>query len=172
MDERFRLERVLAPDHVPAQRKVAELIRVPAIDTLRGIVVSDCIFALNTHFISGRTVLCKGRVACEHCEKVSLKWYGLIALIPIHGDGIKWVQLTPPAAQSLLAQVQAAQVELFKCGVAIRRRSKKVNSPVLIDLEDRTSYRCTQIKPQTPEATIERVFGSRESTRTNGRQAV
>lgn len=172
MDERFRLERVVTPQHVPAQRKVAELIRVPAVDPLRGIVVSDCIYALNTHFINGRTILCKGREACEYCEKVSLKWYGLIALIPLHGDGVKWVQLTPPAAQSLLQQVMAAQVELFKVGVIIRRRGKKVNSPVIVDLEDRTTYRATQIKPQTPEATIERVFGSRESARTNGRKAV
>lgn len=172
MDDKFRLERVIAPHHVPAIRKVPELIRVPAIDPLRGVIVSECIFALNTHFVAGRTIICGGRDNCEHCSKVSLKWYGLVALLPLHVDAVKWVQLTPPAAQSLLQQVMAAQVEFFKCGVCIRRRGKKINSPVIVDLDEHTSYRMSSIKPQTPEATIERVFGSRDSTRKNGRPAV
>lgn len=167
-----KLNRVTSPGEVPTQRKVAELIRVPAIDPIIGYVCSDSIFSLPTHYVHPRTRICKGEDDCEFCGHYALKWYGLIAVWHRNDNAAKWVQLTSQAAHTLLNEVVRRQVPLHGLCVRIGRERKVKNAPIVIAIDDTMRVSARLPKPMDPQETIERVFGSRDSTPPSGRKAV
>jgi hypothetical protein len=172
MDQIPRLARVTGRSDVPTDRKVPQLIRVPAIDPIVGIVVSDSIFALPTHFSEGRTRLCVGESACSMCGVAPTKWYGLIAVWSKMERRPMWVQLTSQAADRLLAEIEQRQMVLHGLSVRICRERKVKNAPIVITIDPYAHVPDGLPKPLDPQETIERVFGSRDSSRSNGRKAV
>lgn len=156
-----RLNRVTSITDVPVERKVAEMIRVPAVDPICGAVVSDSIFALETHYVHPRTRICTGVRTCEFCNIIPIKWYGLIAVWDRNWTAPKWVQLTSQAAASLLQEVAARQLTLFGLCVRIGRQRKVKNAPIVISIDEYARVGSRLPKPMDPQETIERVFGTK-----------
>jgi len=172
MEKIPRLNRVSGKSDIPQERKVAEMIRVPAMDPIVGIVVCDAIFSLPTHFANGRTRICTEKPDCEYCGTVPMKWYGLIAVWGRNDHQAKWVQLTSSAAGMLLSALEERQLPLHGLSVRICRERKVKNAPIVIAIDEYARVPERLPKPMDPQETIERVFGKTSSPRSNGRKAV
>jgi hypothetical protein len=145
---------------------------VPAVDPIVGIVVSDSIFALQTHYVHPRTRICLGDDECEFCGKIPLKWYGLIAILGRNDSQAKWVQLTSQAAAALLHEVSTRQLSLHGLCVRIARERKVKNAPIVVAIDEYSRVPSRLPRPMDPQETIERVFGSRDPSRFTQRKAV
>lgn len=167
-----RLKPVVSIDDIAVTRKVPELVRVPAIDPIVGPVICESIFSLPTHWVGGRTTICPGKAECENCAHISTKQYFLLAVWDRNESAAKWVQLTEHAAASLLNQIAELQIPLYGCVVRIGRERKTLKAPVTIVIDRYASVTGRLPKAIDPHETIERVFGSNDSTRSRQRKAV
>jgi len=158
-----KLQPVRSPADVPISRKVPALVKVPAGKPIVGVVISDCIFQMPTHYVGGRTTLCGGEDQCEYCGSVELRFFGLIAVWDRNESQGKWVQLPAQAASHLLNELAELQVPLQGVTVRIARERNTVKSPVVISIDRYAQVQSRLPKPWTPEETIERIFSSPNS---------
>lgn len=167
-----RLQPVVSVGDIAVTRKVPEMVRVPAIDPIVGPVICTSLYALPTHYVQGRTTICDGKEKCEHCAHISTKHYFLLGVWDRNESAPKWVQLTEHAAASLLNQIAELQVPLYGAVVRIARERKTMKAPITIVIDRYASVPGRLPAAIDPQETIERVFGSRDSTRSPRRKAV
>jgi hypothetical protein len=167
-----RLKPVVSVNDIAVTRKVPEMVRVPAIDPIVGPVICEAIFSLPTHWAGGRTVICTGKEECEHCAHIGTKHYFLLAVWDRNESAAKWVQLTEHAAASLLNQIAELQIPLYGCVVRISRERKTLKAPITVVIDRYASVPGRLPKAIDPQETIERVFGSRDSSRSQKRKVV
>jgi len=149
---------------IPRKQKVPEMIRVPWRSALNGAICSAGIFAMPTHYIGDRTVLCEGD-ECQWCEAASnSKWYGLLAIWDRNSTAPVWVQLTEDAAESLRSQITQLQVPFFGTVVRVGRVRAVYNAPITVAVDEHSRMSGRLTKPLLPDETIEKVFGSPKST--------
>jgi len=159
-----RLKMVSGPTDIPLKRKVAELIRVPWRTALYGPLCSEGIFAMPTHYIGDRTVLCEGE-QCEWCEAASnSKWYGIVAIFDRLSTAPVWCQLTEDAATSLDEQIKVLQMPFYGAVVRIGRTRAVYNAPITVTVEEHSRMSGRLVRAMVPDETLEKVFGSPNST--------
>jgi len=159
-----RLRPVTDPAEIQPQKRVAELIRVPADKPLCGVLVSAAPFHMPTHWTGSRTVICAGQGACEHCPHRGIKDYYLIALLDKLSGVVSWVELTEYAATSLLSQIREAQRPFHGTVVKIQRERKTMKAPIKVAVDLYANVHGRLPKPVEPTETLERVFNSQRST--------
>ena len=147
------------------QKRVAELIRVPAEGVVEGIITSSEIWELPTHWSMGRTRPCTARAGeCTLCESLSVRWYYLIEIYLRLKQRRVWVQLTEDAKLSLQLQLKEGRT-LHGRDVRIGRERKTLRAPVWIVLESGTTSPDRLPKPRSPQETLERVFSEKAAHR-------
>lgn len=152
-------------DTPPSEKRVPELIRVPADDVLRGIVCCDQVWELATHWHQGRTRPCTAANGhCELCGVAPDRWYGLLCLYRPREQRYVWVQLTADAVTTLLLAMREG-VELLGAEVTIGRERKTLRAPVWIKFDPYKTKPERLPKPQTPHETLQRVFTDRNGSR-------
>jgi len=163
-----RLKAVADPTQIRPQKKVPELIRVPADKPLRGILCCTAPFHMPTHWTGSRTVICTGPEDCEHCPHRGIKDYYLVALMDKITGIISWVELTEHAASSLLLQLRQLEVIFHGAIVQIGRERKTMSAPITVSVDCNSRVSSRLPKPLDPQETLERVFNSSRST-SNGK---
>jgi hypothetical protein len=163
-----RLKMVADPAQIQPQKKLPELIRVPAEKPLKGILVCAAPFHMPTHWTGSRTILCGGEGQCEHCPHIGTKHYYLIALLDRNSGTITWVELTEHAALDLLNQLRELEREFYGSLICITRERKTMKAPIHVSVDINSKVHGRLPKPMDPEETLERVFNSPKS-RGNGR---
>jgi len=156
-------------DLPPVEKRVAELIRVPAAETLKGTICSDQVWSLPTHWHEGRTRPCtEAQGACELCGVAPSRWYGLLALYLPLKQKVVWIQLTAEA----VGQFQLAmreRVDMLGREIEIGRERKTLRAPVWIRFTDQHSSPKRLPKAATPHQTLNRVFFPPQRSRPNAR---
>jgi hypothetical protein len=160
-----RLAPVTSLDDVPAEKKVPDMVRVPAAKPIVGVVICETIFSLPTHWDGSFTVICSGPGQCDLCPNVGLKPYFLLGVWDRNESIAKWVQLTSYAARSLLNQIQELQVPLYGLTVRIARERPTMKAPITCVIDRYATVQGRLPKPIDPQETIERVFGSPKTSR-------
>jgi len=155
-----KLRPVFSADEIQPQKRVAELVRVPADRSINAIVLCECLYEMPTHFDGQRTVLCSGEGHCEHCAHRAMRMYYLIASLDITTNTIVWVQLSQLAGESLLRQARQLERPLYGLKVTIGRVRKKKEAPITVDIDLYATVSDRLPKPMEPSETLERVFNS------------
>lgn len=163
--ENSRLIPVTSIDDVPIQRKVPEMIRVPAAPALSGIAISATLFKLPTHYDGAITRLCPGEKTCALHESRELRLYYLLGFFDKRDAKVKWIQLTADAARSLIHQLEESQQALYGSCLKIARERPRIEAPVVIALDPYAKVHGRLCPPIDPQETIDRVFGTPDRPR-------
>lgn len=166
------LRPVSDPADIQPQKRVPELIRVPADKPLCGVLVCTAPFHMPTHWTGERTVICGGPNACEHCPHRGIKDYYLVALLDKLSGVVSWIELTEYAASSLLHQLQQAQRPFHGSVVKIQRERKTMKAPITVAVDLYANVHGRLPQPLEPSETLERVFNSPRSTTKRPEKAV
>ena len=156
----------------PDEKKVPELVIVPAADALEGIIACERLYELPCHWIGNNTVLCTGDPeTCEHHEYPA-KWYALLALYQRSKQRYIWVRLTSQAVYALQDCLNGSD-RIMGRTCRIQRERKSLKAPITMWVDDLGLSTVTRgITPQTPEDTIARVFKLASSSVKKRRKAV
>jgi len=155
-----KLKAVSSFDEIRPQKRVPELIRVPADKPITGVVLCEAPFHMPTHFDGKRTVICSGESSCEHCGKRAIRDYYLIAIHDRNSGVTSWVQLSDHAAAMLLRQLRELERELFGVVVKVGRERKHMQAPITVAIDQWANVSGKLPKPIDPQETLERVFNS------------
>jgi hypothetical protein len=165
-----KLRQVSSADQIKPQRKVPELIRVPADKPIVGVLLVTAPYEMPTHWTGSRTVICPGPAQCEHCPHKGIKMYYLVAILDKNSNVTSWVELTEMAGLSLMQQLTELQKACYGSVVRIGRERKTMKSPITVAIDQWARVADRLPKPMEPTETLERVFNA--ETRTNkARQA-
>lgn len=150
---------------LPVEKRVPELIRVPATENLKGVIVSDQIWELETHWHNRRTRPCTAKQGfCELCETAPYRWYGLIALYRPLKQRAVWVQLTVDAIDTLRLAMRE-RTDLLGREVEIGRERPTMRAPIWVRFNETSIAPKRLPKPLTPHETLHRVFFGESQSR-------
>lgn len=147
-------------DLPPVEKQVPELIRVPSDEELVGVICSDQIWELPTHWHDGRTRPCT--IASGQCalhESAPFRWYGLLCVYIQRKQRRVWVQLTAQAVQTLQLSLRE-RTDLLGRDVRIGRERKTLKSPVYVHVGERSHAGRQLSRGVEPHDTLARVFGT------------
>jgi len=167
-----RLRPVLSTDDITPQKRVPELIRVPAAKALTGILVCDSPFYMPTHFDGKFTVLCPGIDTCQLHTVRALRDYYLIALCDKNSGVVSWVQLSDHAAASLMRQIRDLERGFYGTCIKVGRERPHMQAPITVSVDQWANVSGRLRDPMTPEETLERVFNSPKVNGQNRNKAV
>jgi len=155
-----RLAQVSAEADITPQKRVPELIRVPADRAIKAIILSESLFRLPTHYDGAHTVICAGELGCDLCAHRALRVYYLVAVLDTHSGVISWCQLSELAAKSMLRQCREAERGLYGTIFTIGRERPKKQAPITVALDRYATVNSRVPKAMEPSETLERVFNS------------
>ena len=158
------LRAVDAEEQILLPKRLPEMVRVPP-QGMTGLCLSESLFRMPTHWDGKLTTLCQAPKDCELCQKAELREYFLLGFWDNFESSSVWVQLTPPAGRSLLAQCKQLNRPLHGTTVKITRARKKGNSPISVAVDQWANCASKLPTMASPQETIERVFGSRDPSR-------
>lgn len=151
---------------IPSEKRVAELIRVPVGETIKGTIVSDRPWKLETHWHNRRTRPCTAaQGACELCPVAPYRLYFLIAVYLPRKQRPVWVQLTSEAFGEFRLAMRES-TDMLGREIEIGRERPTLRAPIWIRIAD--AYATTKArlpKPLEPHETLARVFNGENEAR-------
>jgi len=155
-----KLRVISDPDEIRPQKRVPELLRVPADKPVTGVLLVNAPFELPTHFDGSHTVICPGEDTCEIHALRQLRMYYLVAIIDRNSNGVSWYQLSDRAGLALMQQLREMEKPCYGTTVKIGRERKTMSAPIVVAVDPWAVTRGRIPKPMEPSETLERVFNS------------
>lgn len=130
----------------PAEESAYPIVRTPAQKPLTGIITTDRLVGIFTHYAKTRTVPCERREDCPWCEKgYSRRWHGYVGLIITPGVRHVIFEMTATAAHQLDAYIQVYST-LRACELTAQRHNKRANGRISLSTKhtDEARYNVPQ----------------------------
>lgn len=172
MSEEFHAKAVTSIDEIDVPERNPRIERVPFVDTVAGVICSDALFYLPTHYANKRGRVCPGADVCPWHKTTRLVPYYLVALYVTREHKVTWFQLPPAAAKQLLFGAKCLDRGIYGATITVKRKWKAMNAPVIVAIDPTVATPQGMPRPLTPEKSIRKCFGTVGSTSKTSRKDV
>jgi hypothetical protein len=150
--------RLRRQDRPPPVKRVTQIMTVTGNERISGVVISEAIWGFWTHWVNDRTRPCyKGRGHCDGCDqKAPSRWKGLIEVWENLKKPPVFVELTPSAAEELIAGL--LDNDLRGSRVVIQRERNAKRAPLKVQFLEPYAGDVELPCPHDPQETLNRIW--------------